>query len=602
MSGLPPAPLDRGPTAAAQTPVAGAPPPRAAVVAAAIVALGAPVGLLIVLWRLGVDVPHWDEWVHGMFLAGVADGQTTARDWFVQYNESRVAVGRLTMFAFAVSTGWNLRIQSLAAPALAFVTLLLLAKVGASSSRTRTGSSWAGVAITSVLLFSPTQDDNWMMSLQHIAFIPGVCLAGIFVLASSPHAWWARWGIASVLAVIASFSVPNGLLLWVLAPPALWWPRDPRLDGMRGVGLAVWTLAASTTVWFFLRGYVRVSEHPALVTPFSDAPRFALYMATFLGGPFSRGTAFPALTVAPVVGSLLLSACLGAAFLVVRRPDTRRASVPWLLLGAYALAHGAAGAGLRSAAGLVQALPSRYATYALALPIALTWLLHLWFGARQPPRPLSATTLVSGTGAVAALLTLLTLSSIQAVAEMAALSRALTTARAALGFVGQVSDTKPLEVLFPRMDLLPEYAGVLWRHGWLRPPRRDTDKVPAEGDVGAATGAGRLEQGRVADGLVTLEGWAMIPTRKAPADLVAIAWHDAHDVGRVFAFAGMQPDRPKGYFAAQGDSRRHAGWAVVLEAAAIPVGATRLSAWALDGQSGRAFELSGTYSVDAPTP
>ncbi len=415
------------------------------------VTIAAPAVLTYLVWTLSVDVPHWDEWEYTGFLAKAARGELAAADFFSQCNESRVAVGRLVILTFAAVADWNLRYQSLVAPALAAITLALLAWVGAARVGRHRPAWWLALAVTSLLLFSPTQDDNWMMALQHIAFVPGVCLAGVLVLAGAGGAWWLRWGVGASLAALASFSVPNGFVIWVLGAPALWYPPDPARQDRRGGGLAIWAVTAGVTAWFFFTGYTTVEGHPAAVTPFSSPARFGLYFFTFLGAPFARGTAFDPVTVAPVVGGLLFSAYLAATLRVCRTADNLRAALPWLVVGGYALAHAAAGAMLRSASGTLQALPSRYATYALALPVSLTWLAALaWVRPSPSAEPASPRVLAAWSGGVTVLLTLLGLSSLQAVGEMVHLSRALTTARAALPFFAHVPDTRPLEILYPR--------------------------------------------------------------------------------------------------------------------------------------------------------
>ncbi|MBE3135059.1 MAG: hypothetical protein IMZ55_16455 [Acidobacteria bacterium] len=330
--------------------------------------------------------------------------------------------------------------------------------------------------------------------------------------------------------------------------------------------------------------------------------RLLLYLACFLGGPFSRATLSPSAIVAGIVGAAVIVSCLAswAYFaLAARRSPTGPRMVPWLVLGAYSLLSGITAGFFRIKFGTDQALATRYVTFSLFGFIALAHVAVLVFQDLKPRTKAQYRRSVAAIGfsGLAVVAVLQAVSAPVYLREMAAGSRDRRRAREALRFITVVADPGPAAYLHLDIKEVRERAAVLDRLGLLSRPLVHDASLPAAPAATAADARyGRLESlVAVGDGYEAV-GWAAIPERRAPADIVLLACERGG--GAPIATMVALPAAPpwnraagvRGYLA-------EAGWRARLRRAWLPEGTTRISAWGFDRVTGEFHELAGAVSL-----
>lgn len=329
--------------------------------------------VLVSTLLLGVDVPIWDEWALLPFVRAVAERGDWWAHVFDQHNEHRVAALRLPLVAFIRLTGWDLVAQMLFG-----VVLLGLAQWGAwRVFRDVWGTRpWAFVPVAAVLC----------CFLQYQVFLFGMMFVWYVLSASVVWALWlltrrggAAFWAAMALAVVGSFSIANGLLLWPLGLALLAWRRSSAWR------LVSWCAVGSVVVWWYFHGYVKPPHHPSLWLAARHPIDAAGFFLASLGGPLGAGD----LAWSQVMGA----ATVGALGLGVLQSWSRRGAlgageqVGWVL-ALYALVSTGMVTLSRLGIGTQFALEGRYATISVwAIVGAVLVLGRAW---QEPRRPLLA--------------------------------------------------------------------------------------------------------------------------------------------------------------------------------------------------------------------
>jgi hypothetical protein len=326
----------------------------------------------------GVDVPLIDQWSMPPLLEKSCAGTLTFEDLFRQYSDHRPLFPRLIMIGLARLSGWNVRWElatNLVLGTLSFIVLLVPLRRALAASGSRV-PLWAP-ALFSLLTFSLCQWENWLWGGQIIFFLNTLCVSGgILVLWSANRA--RDFALATLLGVVATFSLANGLLFWwiglfiIAAGQAGSRPRLQRL--------ALWSATTLIVHLIYFHGYVPHAPAGERLNPVRSPLLFGHYVLTFLGSPAASfsGSAWPPHDsgVAAVVGFAGL-VLFGAALQSARRRSSksRRSWTPFAALGVYALFSGAAAAVGRGKFGIPQAMAPRYTTISMLGWIGLCGLL-----------------------------------------------------------------------------------------------------------------------------------------------------------------------------------------------------------------------------------
>ena len=224
-----------------------------------------------------IDAPYWDEWELAPLVAAQQAGMLSWDAVAAPHNEHRPIVARLLLLALARYTAWDAWAECVASLSIGLVGLgLALTWVARSRADSESLAPWAAAAIAVVLL-SMNQWENWLWGWQIAVFLT---LASTFaVLALFARAPVSAIALVSsiALAVAATFSFANGLLLWAVAIPALWANAATR----RRLFSAVWLLCAFVTVGLYVTGL----KAPAGAAAGGDAWRAAVFLLRYVGAP-----------------------------------------------------------------------------------------------------------------------------------------------------------------------------------------------------------------------------------------------------------------------------------------------------------------------------
>jgi hypothetical protein len=340
-------------------------------------ALLPPLLVALLVWLLASDVPYWDDWGLVPLLAKAKAGSAGFADYFEIFDVHRYLLPKFILTQVALATEWNVRVQLLLNVAVVCGTLGAIALI---ASRPGGAGAGAGAMIGSGLaVFSLAQYDNWLWSIQ-VAYFLSIALAvwAVAVLSRPRWAWPARFGVAALLCVLATFSVGFGIVSWVALAPLVWM-EAPR----RRPALGAWLALALACVFLYTVG-----------ADFPDAPSggalrlraMALFFVAVAGTPWTS-VAAPAFALGAVSLTLFVALAIRAL-----RSDARR-SMPWFSLGLIALGFAGLTAIVRSPLGWSIAESPRYATPMLLLTVAT---LHL--ASHSPPerRRVSMTALLVG--------------------------------------------------------------------------------------------------------------------------------------------------------------------------------------------------------------
>lgn len=329
--------------------------------------------LAVMVDRLGVNVPFWDEWALIPVLRDSYSGHLHLGELWAQHNEHRLFFPRLVLVGLAHLTHWDLRADMFASVVLAGVTLLVLVVWLRASLNLPPWILVAAAGLFALFVVSPIQYENWLWGWQlqwylcDLAAIAAIALLSMWPATRSPRVGVA---LAVVAAVVASYSLASGLLVW-LACLVVFIPRRH----LRRY-LPAWVVAGALTIGGYLVGFYRPSNVPPVTTFLHKPFQFLAYVLRYIGGPlfgFNSATA--------VVGFLILGSFLAATvFLARREPEAFSRAIGWVALGAWSLLGACLTAVGRVGFGVAQSEASRYTTASMLLLLSTVALLLACLG------------------------------------------------------------------------------------------------------------------------------------------------------------------------------------------------------------------------------
>ena len=317
-----------------------------------------------------VPLPYWDEWfTPAQQLISLHQGTLSLPELFSQHNESRPFFPRLVMPLLAAPAGWDVRQEMVAS----FVTVCAAAGAVYLLLRRCTGlsrnSRLAVWALTSFLFFSPCGYENFLNARHFGNFIPSVALLLALLVNFSRRSFAAKTCLNASLALIATYSMPHGLFLWLFAWPIASQPNESERRWLwRGAFLTVALLSVVGYFW----NYQQPTGTPAFVSPFTHLGLLFHYLLLWSGDLFFLSSTDPLLRG---IGVLTLFFALAAtAIFFAARDGNWRSVYPWLVLGFFTLLSGLTAAAGRLGFGLQQALDQRYTSYTVFFYVAIVGL------------------------------------------------------------------------------------------------------------------------------------------------------------------------------------------------------------------------------------
>ncbi|HEY2944479.1 MAG TPA: hypothetical protein VGN09_18750 [Vicinamibacteria bacterium] len=378
---------------------------------------------LLYIRAYAVNTPFQDQWAFVDTLRAVEAGHA-ARALFAQHNEHRILFPRLFFLALAPLRGWNLVLEAYADLAVVAVWLLGLWRLYRGTCTTGPG----GFLPVAALVLSLGQWQNILSGWQVATYLVVAGCAWSLHLLAMPTA--SRTAVAVLAALVSTFSLNNGLLIWPVGVALLL----ARRSGARTV--MAWAAAGALAALAYYQGYERPGEIPGPGLAMRQPVQTFGFVIADVGSPLGEGRVRSSL----VFGALLVVAA--AAYAWQRGAARRRLTAGeaaclgvalFSLLSSCAIAVGRVGLGLTAAVG------SKYTTIA-SLGIAALYILVLASYERRRDRPPALITYV---GLVTVMATGLTLTNLWGLEE----GPRLRAQRARAKYILQTFDRQPDEAL-----------------------------------------------------------------------------------------------------------------------------------------------------------
>lgn len=361
-------------------------------ISAALIGLALAVALSTTLTLAAGYVPlmFWDQWETASMYAELEAGTWQLNDWWKLHNEHRILFPRLVYLADLAWAGGSdvINLMSLMLVQLSHGYLLfrLVMKASPLPNPLRLAVGLAFMAATIALI----QVGNLRWGFQ-VAFV-GVYAAASGAIALTVRADKSGVGVlaaAIALALVATFCMANGLLIW----PIMVWAAVLAGAGRKSiVSIAAAGVAAFAA---YLVGYETPAHHAPPLASLQQPDQLILYLVTYLGNPLqSLGHG-----VAKTLGALALAYVLAVSIQLWRERQPMHARLALAAIALFVVLSGAMTAVGRIGFGVDQALEGRYAT-----PAIIFWLTTIGLlitHSRPAPIFAVATALASGALVVA---------------------------------------------------------------------------------------------------------------------------------------------------------------------------------------------------------
>jgi len=556
-----------------------------------LVALVPMVWMTLVVRHYGVNVPMFDDWAMAPLIVKAHTGQLHVADIFQQQQEARTVLPNL-IFILSAWHEWNVRDQMLVS---VISSALTAAGIFALLRRSSLGLPALAICFWLIVLalFSPAPFELWLFASGFPSFLPLLFLVTALALIETKLPILGKFLICVTLSAASTFTLPHGLLAWALTFPVLLVSQRPLRWRF---WLGWWSVATALSAAIYFWGY----EKPAYLPPF--APKVALldyvrFVLEFLGSGLAYSLNHQPETAATIFGLAQMALLALALFVTVKRLRDREfvaRIVPWFALALYSLGSALLAALGRVGFGVSYAISSRYVAFSLGLTIAviaLTGILFAdWFrrvGTWRSP------------AFVAVLLVLAYLIPYRVASTNTLIFLRHSSAddhvgKSALLF-SQVLDlsVQIKRYLFPpRAEHVIQNAAALDELKLLRPPLVRSNRLSAfSHELADTSHADGLCEAVVENGeSYQAVGWALLKTKRRPADCVAVFAEAPGAEPTLVAISDSmemrwdiaRPTWPNDYL--------WSGWRVTLARSAIPPN-SRLSFWAVDADEPRLYRL-----------
>jgi hypothetical protein len=471
--------------------------------------------------RHWLPLPYWDEWrTPGLLLTNYANGTLRISDFFLQHNECRMAVPSFLYLTLARLHGWDVRdammIMLLEGAAICGLLFWLFLRTRGATVVT----ALAAFAVTTFLCFSPVQYYNFLSGFLFVLFFPGLATILVALVNLSRIRFGAKAVINAFIALVATYTFTNGMLLWVLGVP-LPAAYESASKRVRFIWSLLFALVGVVAIASYFVGYERPPSHPPLHFGIIQVMH---YLILWVGGYFSSANVSPF-----VIGIIVLSSWIvvtANAILLLARGASWRHFYPWLLLSIYALSSGLITAIGRVGFGVQQALSNRYAVFSLFLYLGLVGTTFALYCYGQDKGVVWRRRIIIAFAMVLIVLAAPAWAFCFASAQQLAARTAQRNARllCALEWMDVFPNNPDLKLIFPYVNVLRARSHAIARAGLLpyHFPRPQLVDLFKEQGPSADRPRGRLEEAVVRDGSLITSGW--IRSSQKNPDCVAIGF------------------------------------------------------------------------------
>lgn len=564
-------------------------------------------GLLIL--NNAVNVPYWDQWEFVNVLEAFHQEKISFQTFFYQQNESRLAFPRIFFLFLAQLTHWDVRYEMLASFLLACLVSYSIYKLSRLTLKINQLESLLILFISNLLIFAPTQYENWLWGIQIIVFIPITCIILCIVTSYSILSSKTKFLICASLCTVSTFSYANGIISWILVYPVLSISQFWRWKDIfnKKILLGGWIICFGLNLIAYFYDYKKPSHHPSFFYALQH-PFLALeYFLSFLGSPFRFSTSQVDVILAAALGGVLLLLFIFSNVYLIFFTDSKSAykTIGWQAIGGYTLMSALITTLGRVGFGVQQSLSSRYTTFSLYLAISVIHLVAITLMEWRNKKILKNGNLWSNFNSIMYMLLAMffifySIVSVLSAQGMAHIRHQRLTAKSCIQVINFVSDDECLKTSYPIPEQVKQRANFLNSVGFLNPKLAKSNRVEDIADVVQANSDnGWFDSlSKVDNGLYGASGWAILPYRGEPADAVLLAYENTQTNSIMFKIASVGAKRKDVAKVLKNNAYRNSGWQTTFSKTEIPTkNHLKINAWALDATSGRAYQLNGSHST-----
>ena len=317
-------------------------------------------GYLLLLQRFSIDAIYGDQWDD---VTVINASYTHLFPWaamWVQHTDNRIFFPNAFVVLLAHTAHFNIKVEEYLS------AIFLVAAVGLliwTHRRRSKQTPWLYYCPVAILGLSIVQFGNMLWGFQMAWFLVLLSLALTLYLIDRPSLTWVPFAGAIAFAVVGSFSLLSGLLIWPSGLVLLYYRR-------RSWPYAVaWLTAALATAIVYFHNYAFspgggfARQHPMAALKF-----FFFLVGDIVGTPVTQ-TSNNGLVI--LFGVLIVLAAVGTVLLCGFRRDTQSSSPLGVALICFGLLFAATVTQGRSFFGLTGASWSRYTTFDLLILIGI---------------------------------------------------------------------------------------------------------------------------------------------------------------------------------------------------------------------------------------
>ena len=557
-----------------------------------------------------INIPIWDEWdTPGIALLHQAQHILTWGDLLAQHNESRKVVPRLIHIAIASFAGWDVRqgmvLTFLCACAASGCALVYLRRRN-SDSPSRVLFAWFWI---NLLLFAPSQYENFLSGFVFEIFIPFLCLFSCYAINLSRWPLPAKVVCNSFLALLSTYTFAHGMLLWTFAIPI---PVRGERSHRRSF-FVLWYVAyvaiGIASIAYYFVGYQRPEIAPPPPT-LAQIPQILEFVFVWLGAVVRSPCVSARLS--GVLVSLVITGAVAGTFVVLRENRERwRTYYPWLLLLGFALCSGVLTAIGRVNIGVDNVFNTwfngfsgmRYNTTSVFAYVAVIGLAFNLYEDRIRFQPvLRGRTLIG----VAVGGTLLSVAWLQMFSDESTRVKEFQAnrkrARTAVIWSDLIPENPEIFVAYPYPEGFAQRVEEMRAVGLLKLPKvsdslrqRIANAPPAGDSQGGYLDIGELRPA----GNFRFGGWGRNPLKNTIAQYVVLGWQEPDNSFHPFTVIStgiVRTDVAKIF----GRLSLKAGFDQEIEISKLPPHPVTIQAWAIDWDAQQAFSMESSIRLEPP--
>jgi len=543
-----------------------------------------------------VNILYADDSAFIFLFQHLAAHTLTVGDFLAQHNESRSAFPLMLMVAVGSITHWDVRYDmwiEFVATCLVSLNIFLLSRRVMRMNLRQCLLLWIPA---NLVLFSTAQSQNWTWGIQMIVVVPILCISTATLIAFTNLGVTWKFALGILLATISTYSYAIGQIAWLILPA-------PLIAGSLGQTrrfsrqLWLWAAACAVNMIVYYHGYYKPPWHPSFLLALKHPLDAAEYFAAFLGAALAQG--YEQVWASVVFGIVLLGCLLGAsAFLwrIRHRQEIFEPAAVWLVLCAYTLASACTTTAGRLGFGVIHSQDSRYTGFSIYLVVGLVYLGAMIVREFYRRGEFASAKIIAAIGIALLMIPYIT-TQIGGTRQMWEDRHVRLQGKAVTQLLNIFPN--PLGIYTPpkiraQKDFLDE-TGIL-SPGLVK--SRDLTRIAG---TSGATSFGHLDGISDENGGWRISGWAIVPYRHDPGEVVLLASDDGSGASTAFAETLVGEDRPDVAAVLHHHSYEKSGWNIIVNPISLPSGTKTVSAWEYDPQTGLAHRLAGTGRITSGT-